>query len=158
MTEELGDRIQGLLDGGGADGRWVAVLDEVLRHFGGAVGTLHGLDPVSGMLVLRAERGLPPPLRPKVERIPVGKGMAGLAAERRAPVQVCNLQTDESGVAKPAAKQTEVAGSITVPLLDGEELRGTLGVAKTVPHEFSTEETELLMACGARIARALGRG
>lgn len=154
LVDRIEKLVAGVGDGGGR--RWSAALDEVLRHFGGSVGTLHGLDAASDSLVLLAERGLPPALRPKVERIPVGKGMAGLAAERRAPVQVCNLQTDPSGVARPSARETQVAGSITVPLLDGGALRGTLGIAKTTPHEFSADETALLLACGAAIARALG--
>ncbi|HZS38541.1 MAG TPA: GAF domain-containing protein [Polyangia bacterium] len=155
MPDTLIDRVRSLLDTDGGAGRFAAVLDEVLRHFGGVVGTLHGLDAAGATLLLVAERGLPPGLKSKVERIPVGKGMAGLAAERRAPVQVCNLQTDESGVAKPSARETQVAGSITVPLLDGATLRGTLGVAQSTPHEFTPGETELLLACGALIARAL---
>jgi GAF domain-containing protein len=154
MDDRLPDEVQRRLDAGG-EGRWLAALDEVLRGFGGVVGTLHGFDEASRVLVLVAERGLPPGLKPKVERIPLGKGMAGLAAERRAPVQLCNLQTDESGVAKPSARETQVAGSITVPLLDGEALRGTLGVAKSTPHEFTADETALLTACAGRIARAL---
>ncbi len=154
MDDRLADEVQRRLDSGG-EGRLAAALDEVLRGFGGVVGTLHGFDGAAGELVLLAERGLPPALKSKVERIPLGKGMAGLAAERRAPVQLCNLQTDESGVAKPSARETKVAGSITVPLLDGETLRGTLGVAKSTPHEFTADETALLLACAARIAKAL---
>lgn len=47
--------------------------------------------------------------------------MAGIAAERHQLVQLCNLQKDISGVARPATKETKVEGSIAVPmLLDGE--------------------------------------
>src|SRR5690348_10841408 len=74
-----------------------ALLDQILNAFACAVGTLHGLDASSGMLRLRAQRGLPDTLLPRVQDIPIGKGMAGLAAERRAPVRICNLQTDASG-------------------------------------------------------------
>ena len=83
------------------DERIREVLELVLEEFGGVVGSIHRFDRMGNVLRLQAEIGIPPMLLEKVATIPMGKGMAGLAAERRAPVQVCNLQTDESGVAKP---------------------------------------------------------
>lgn len=135
---------------------WDALLDRVLAHFACPVGTVHLLDSASGMLKIAAQRGLPPPVLDKVGVIPIGKGMAGIAAERREPVQVCNLQSDGSGVAKPGAKLTRMEGSIAVPMLDGERLAGVFGVAKPVEYEFSADETALLSAIGARIAQQLG--
>ena len=44
-------------------------------------------------------------------------------------------------------------GSIAVPILAGEELRGVLGIAKPVVYEFNEAEIGLLLD----IARALGR-
>src|SRR5207302_8482491 len=55
-----------------------AILDQLLATFGCAVGTLHSMDRDSGMLKLRAHRGLPEPLLARVQRIPIGKGMAVL--------------------------------------------------------------------------------
>ena len=66
------------------------------------------------MLKLPAQRGIPEAIMDRVRVIPIGKGMAGLAAERREPVQVCNLQTDESGVAKPSAKMTQMENRIVL--------------------------------------------
>jgi signal transduction protein with GAF and PtsI domain len=147
------DEIEGRLEADGiTEANLHDILDRVLRHFGGAVGTIHRLDPDTGMLQLRASRGLPETLLPKTRQIPIGKGMAGLAAERRQPVQVCNLQTDAGCVAKPAAKETRMEGSIAVPMLVAGGLRGVLGVGKPVVHEFSAEETALLL----EIARKIG--
>jgi L-methionine (R)-S-oxide reductase len=133
-----------------------SVLDKVLVAFGCTVGTIHKLDKSSGTLTLQVQRGIPESLLPRVQHIPIGKGMAGLAAQRREPVQVCNLQTDQCGVAKPAAKETQMEGSITVPILVDDTLRGTLGIAKPVPYEFSAAEIELLMNVAAAIGRHLG--
>jgi L-methionine (R)-S-oxide reductase len=133
-----------------------AVLDKTLAHFGGAVGTIHSLLPQSGVLNLRAYRGIPDALLARVRTIPVGKGMAGLAAERREPVQVCNLQTAPSGVAKPAAKETQMEGSIAVPMLIEDSLGGVLGIAKPVAHEFTDAEKTLLLHIGTTIAKFLG--
>lgn len=141
---------------GPADARWPALLERVLAHFDCPVGTVHLLDPADGHLHLAAQRGLPPPVLDKVGVIPIGKGMAGIAAERREPVQVCNLQDDRSGVVRPGAKLTRMEGSLAVPMLDGGALRGVLGVAKPVAYEFSPAETDLLLTVAARAARGLG--
>src|SRR5947207_11072895 len=111
-------------------------LDHILDELGCSTGTIHGVD-AGGALVLLAHRGLPPELLPRIDRIPVGKGMAGIAAERREPVQLCNLQTDDTGVARPAARATSVAGSIAVPMLADGALRGTLGIGKRAPYQFT---------------------
>lgn len=134
---------------------WDALLERVLSHFACPVGTVHLLDEASGMLKIAAQRGLPPPVIDKVGTIPIGKGMAGIAAERREPVQFCNLQNDGSGVAKPGAKLTKMEGSIAVPMLDGKRLAGVLGIAKPIEDQFGAEETALLSAIGARIAQHL---
>jgi GAF domain-containing protein len=131
---------------------WPAILELLTRHFDCVVGTIHLLQS-DGLLHLAAQRGLPPPVLDKVTVIPIGKGMAGIAAERRQPVQVCNLQTDQSGVARPGAKLTQMEGSLASPMLDGERLAGVLGVAKPVAYEFTADELALLLDVGARIAQ-----
>ena len=132
-------------------------LDRILEYLDCTVGTIHVLDSVSGRLSLRAHKGLPPPVLQKVAEIPVGKGMAGLAAERREPVQICNLQQDQQ-VVRPDAKKTGAEGSIACPMFLDEQLVGVLGVAKRVPHDFSADEIELLMNVGRRLARATSPG
>lgn len=132
---------------------WEQLLARVTAHFDCPVGTVHLLDDADGMLHLAAQRGLPPPVLDKVQVIPIGKGMAGIAAERKAPVQVCNLQTDDSGVARPNAKLTQMEGSLASPMLDGDVVRGVLGVAKPHAYDFTADETALLLAIGAEVAR-----
>ena len=147
-----------LVQGGNEPANLLQVLELVLAHFTCTTGTIHGLDPKSGLLVLLAQRGIPEFIMDKVSRIPIGKGMAGIAAERKQPVQVCNLQTDASGVAKPGAKETRMEGSVAVPMLvEKTLLRGVLGVAKPVAYEFTAAELELLSEVGALIGKHLGR-
>jgi L-methionine (R)-S-oxide reductase len=134
---------------------WEQLLANVTQHFGCPVGTIHLLDTTDGMLHLCAQRGLPPPVLDKVKVIPIGKGMAGIAAERRQPVQVCNLQTDASGVVRPGAKMTQMEGSLAAPMLDGTTLRGVFGIAKPVAYDFTPAEQQLLLAIGEAIARRL---
>ncbi|MCK5941101.1 MAG: GAF domain-containing protein [Planctomycetes bacterium] len=144
--------ISALLDGSPVP--WDDALSKLCEHFDCPVGTAHLLDPADGMLHLQAQRGLPPPVLDKVQVIPIGKGMAGIAAERKEPVQVCNLQTDDSGVARPGAKMTQMEGSLAAPMLDGDALRGVLGIAKPSAYDFSKDETALLMDVGALLAKA----
>lgn len=149
----LKSEIQTLLrEGGDAEPTLEAVLGKLLEAFQCPVGTIHTVDAATGLLKLRARRGIPDSILEKVKLIPIGKGMAGIAAERMQPVQVCNLQTDASGVAKPGAKDTKMEGSISIPMILDGKLKGTLGVAKPVPYEFSDAESALLLEAGAIIA------
>ena len=151
--EALMDDIRsGLSEGGGSEAALETVLGKLLLAFGCQVGTIHILDSATGMLKMRACRGIPESILDKVKMIPIGKGMAGIAAERKQAVQVCNLQTDDSGVAKPGAKDTRMEGSISVPMLVDGDLRGTVGVAKPIPYEFTEEESRTLLAAGSLIA------
>lgn len=138
--------------GGNADPAMDLVLGKLPEAFQCPVGTIHTVDASTGMLKIRARRGIPDIILDKVRMIPIGKGMAGIAAERKQPVQVCNLQTDNSGVVKPGARDTKMEGSISAPMLLNGKLYGTLGVAKPVPYEFSDEESGTLMDAGALIA------
>lgn len=129
-------------------------LRSLLAELGCQTGTIHrtGAD---GELKLEAQVGVPEFLLPRIASIPFGKGIAGCAAERKGPVQLCNLQTDTSGVARPEAKATGVNGSLAVPVLgaDGRVL-GVLGVGKSVPHEFTAAETARLEARARELAAA----
>ena len=127
-----------------------AVLRAALAHFDCQTGTVHLLR--DGQLRLAASMNIPPSLLPIIDRVPIGKGIAGLAAERRAPVSLCNLQTDETGQARPAAKQTGMEGSIAVPMLAGTELRGVLGIAKAQAHDWTAAETAELSAVANALA------
>ncbi len=127
------------------------VLQLTLRHFQADTGTLHELG-ADGLLHLKAWAGLLEHLLPYVQTIPVGKGIAGLAVERKEPVNLCNLQSDTSGSAKPRALDTGVKGSICVPLLAGDEAVGALGIGTLQEREFQSAEIETLLHVGRILA------
>ena len=131
-----------------------AVLDESIRAFHCQAGTVHWVDAQSGMLKLAASRNIPEPITQIIATVPIGKGIAGLAAQNRAPVSLCNLQTDTSGQARPAAKTTGMEGSLAVPMLTDGELRGVLGVAKATAYDWSDAEKVALLAIAARLGEA----
>lgn len=134
---------------------WDKVLKEIISYFNCSTGTLHFLEKETDLLKLESQVGIPPFLIPKLETIPIGKGMAGIAAERRQPVEMCNLQTDDSGVARPAAKETKVEGSLAAPLLLNGELYGTVGVAKPTSYDFTEDEKNAIMSIGEVICRKI---
>lgn len=129
-----------------------SALDDVIDEFDCAAGTIHRAEDET--LTLVAEEGMPDEVRDRMERIPFGKGMGGLAAERREPVQICNLQTDDSGVAEDGARATGLDGTIAAPMLGpDEEVKGVLGVGKREEYEFDADEEAELLRVGRRIAR-----
>ncbi len=126
-------------------------LEELVRRFGADTGTLHWIE--DGVLVLKGQVGIPPHIVALVQRVPVGKGMAGLAAERNAPVSACNVQTDASGDVRPRAKETGVNGAIVVPVRDASgRVRGALGIGVHRIYEYTPEETDRLVAEAAALA------
>lgn len=131
---------------------WQEVLSDIISCFDCTTGTIHFLDKNTSILKLQSQQGIPAFLIPKIAEIPIGKGMAGIAAERLEPVEICNLQTDDSGVARPAAKETKVEGSIAVPMLLNGVLYGTFGIAKPVSYDFTKEEISELLELGAEIS------
>ena len=153
---QLSQRINSLLQERADQSTLNAALKEIIAEFGCAVGTIHRLNPTSGLLELVTHHGMPDVVVERVRNVPVGKGMAGLAAERRECVSICNLQTDTSGDVRPGAKMTGMEGSIAVPMIFDGEVRGVLGVAKPTAYEFSDEEKKRLLqlaaTLGSRIA------
>jgi L-methionine (R)-S-oxide reductase len=128
------------------------VLGLVLAKLASETGTIHSLDAKTQLLHLTAQVGLPPFMLEIVKTIPVGKGIAGETVVRGGPVTMCNLQTDTSGVAKPAAKQTGVGGALCVPIRSGDAIVGTLGIGTKRQHEYTPEETRVLEEAGQLLA------
>ena len=139
---------------------WHAVLVKVLENFACVTGTIHRTDSSTGLLTLVTQHGIPPHvlpmLLPKIDNIPFGKGIAGCAAQRKEAVQLCNLQEDLGGVAKPDARKTNVQGALAVPIIgtDGKVI-GVLGIGKMQPYEFNDTEVADLDKVAALISARL---
>lgn len=138
------------------------VLCRIVSHFGADSGTIHLLEEDGLLHLLVATDGIPPPVLEAIRAIPIGKGMAGLAVQRRQPVDSCNIQTDQSGDVRPGAKATNLAGAIVVPLFRRDEVVGALGIANRGERSFTPAEVDALLEVGrtiaeSRPARGVGR-
>lgn len=129
-----------------------AALAAIIAEFGAESGTVHFLGEDGLLHLAAATPGMPAPVMAAIRTIPVGKGMAGLAVERAAPVNACNIQTDDSGDVRPGARATALAGAIVVPIFDGDRVVGALGIANQAERTFSEEEAERLIAAGRALA------
>jgi GAF domain-containing protein len=123
-------------------------LAGLLRDLTADSGTVHATG-TDGALHLRVAIGIPQPVLDLVARVPVGKGMAGVAAERKCAVNSCNIQQDSTGDVRPGARATGLAGSVAVPILaaDGAVL-GVVGVATRAERTFTADEEQAIAARG----------
>lgn len=130
------------------------LLAAILQEFDCQTGTIHRTDGSGEFLELEAQIGVPEFVIDKITRIPFGKGIAGVAAEKREPVELCNLQADLGGIAKEDARKTNVAGSLAVPVMmyGSGKVLGTLGIGKHVPHDFTETEKRHLTIHAEQLA------
>jgi L-methionine (R)-S-oxide reductase len=99
----------------------------IAKH-GGVAGTIHAV--AGEVLALRAAVNIPPPVVAVTQSIPSGKGMAGLAWERDAPVHTCNLKSDATGDVRPGAKAVDANAAVALPVHGaGGAVRGVVGIA-----------------------------
>jgi hypothetical protein len=127
-------------------------LESLLKTTGGVAGTVHvqrGDD-----LYLTAAHNIPPPVVAIVARVAHGKGMAGVAQVKKAPVQTCNLQTDDSGTIKPGAKAVGAQAAIALPVLDDNgEVRAVVGIAWDHERELGPELEQSMMQLAAALPK-----
>ena len=127
-------------------------LEAIVAEFGADSGTIHILEDDGVLHLKAATASIPEVVLERVRLVPIGKGMAGLAAERREPITVCNIQTDTSGDVRAGAKLTGMEGALVVPIFHGEEVAGTLGIANRAARTFTPEETARLIELGRGLA------
>lgn len=134
--------------------RW---LQDFLTKYNGAAGTIHLFE--DGGLRLATAINIPPHVQQIVAWVPRGKGMAGLALERREPIQTCNLKEDRTGNVKPGAKAVDAQAAVAVPVSDGfDGVRAVVGIAFPDEHEFTKAELEDLIAAASTVPHASNVG
>ena len=118
-------------------------LRQTLAEVNATSGTVH-IHENDG-LRLAAAVNIPPPVQQIVQWVPNGKGMAGLALQRREPIQTCNLQEDRSGAVKPGAKAVNAQAAIAIPVQDSTgNVLSVVGIAFQDEREFTLADIEKL--------------
>lgn len=124
----------------------------IVDHFRADSGTIHFLGAGGLLHLAAASAGMPEAVMSVIRTIPVGKGMAGLAVERREPVNSCNIQTDATGDVRPGARATTMAGAIVVPIFKEDAVIGALGIANRTERAFTSDEITALMDAARALA------
>src|SRR5215470_7205360 len=122
--------------------RW---LRELLGRHGAVAGTVHVVR--GDALEIVAAHNIPPKVQEVTARIPMGKGMAGLAWQHDQPISTCNLKEDVTGAVKPGARAVDGKAAIALPVHEGSgAVRAVVGLAWA-------DERDLPDAVVAQIAR-----
>jgi L-methionine (R)-S-oxide reductase len=133
-------------------GRIETWLRDWLARRGGVAGTVHLRE--ADMLVLAASVNIPPKVVEIVQRVPKGKGMAGLALERNEPVSTCNLKTDTSGDVRPGAKAVDANAAVAIPIHDAQgQVCGVVGIAYMGERDMTDAELTDLRADAETLPR-----
>jgi len=144
-AHDLADDLHARLAGGAGLGD---ALAQILEFFHADSGTIHLMRDDGALHLEAASAGIPDAVLNIVRVVPVGKGMAGLAVQRKEPVNSCNIQTDTTGDVRPGARATGLQGSIVVPLMRGGTAVGALGIANHRERTFTDDEAASLMQIG----------
>jgi len=116
-------------------------LENFLAQHGATSGTIHRFR--DGGLRLAASVNIPPPVQQLVAWVPSGKGMAGLALERREPILTCNLKEDQTGNVKPGAKAVDARAAVAIPVNDAAgNVRAVVGIAFLEERDFTPADLE----------------
>jgi L-methionine (R)-S-oxide reductase len=113
-------------------------LREFVQRRGAVAGTVHVHE--GGELLLAAALNIPEPVRRATERIPRGKGMAGLALDQDRPIATCNLQTGSSADVRPGARAVDARAAVALPVHDSSGgIRAVVGIAWAEERELDDE-------------------
>jgi signal transduction protein with GAF and PtsI domain len=152
MTPALREEIQKILNRQGtSDLAFDAIACKILGEFDAQMAVVYTLDASTGLLKLRCHCGLSREAAQKIRFQCLGKGLSGKAASGREPVQ------GWQNAAVPCAEERETLpeGSLFVPMLSENSLRGVLGIAKDFHRAYAPDEVAALSAAARLIASYL---
>lgn len=126
-------------------------LDGFLRAHGGVAGTVHRVI-ADDMMELDAAVNIPEPVQRATQKIPRGKGMAGIAMAEDRCVSTCNLKEDTSSAIKPGAKAVGAGAAVAIPVHDGGgKVRAVVGIAWQEARDLPDDELRRLSESAERL-------
>jgi L-methionine (R)-S-oxide reductase len=127
-----------------------AWLSGFVERHGGLMGSVHLTEPAAeGEMVLVAAHNLSVSIQNGAAIAEIGKGMAGVTAQRRAPLTFADLKTDTSDIPHPQDRDSGSRGSIIVPILAADrdnEIAAVVGLGFPTPREFSEPDVKAYVA------------
>jgi starch phosphorylase len=136
------------------DGEPAATLQNLVRliqeRFRTDVCSVYLLEPDRAHLVLAATVGLRPESVGRV-RMSLTEGLAGMVAERVAPVVVSDATMHPRFKYFPEAGEDPYHGFLGIPLIDAGLIQGVLVVQTVEPRTFSEDETRMLMTASRQL-------
>lgn len=130
-----------------------SALQMVAELMGIDVVLLYWLDAEKGELELAAYRGVAPEFARMVDRVRVGEGFNGRAAETGEPVMVWNAAQDPR-LSRVAVRLEGIQSQLVVPMKSRGQVVGTICVASKRKREFRPNEVELVTAIADQIGIA----
>ncbi len=128
-----------------ATNEWLRAL---LGRHKAVAGTVHVVR--GDMLTIAGAINIPPKVQEVTAKIPIGKGMAGLAWQHDKPIQTCNLKDDNTGAVKPGAKAVDAKAAVAMPIHDGSgTVRAVVGLAWMHDHELTKAELDAIASDAA---------
>jgi signal transduction histidine kinase len=123
---------------------------------GTEAGAIYVFDAVNQEFRLRATHGLENAVAAEIKdrRIRLGETAIGEAAERRAPIQIPDIQNDRSATLDIIVR-AGFRALLIVPLLSADEIVGALVVRRRQPGEFSKGAVDLLQTFAAQSVLAI---
>jgi L-methionine (R)-S-oxide reductase len=130
-----------------ATNEWLRAL---LGRHKAVAGTVHVVR--GDMLTIAGAINIPPKVQEVTAKIPIGKGMAGLAWQHDKPIQTCNLKDDNTGAVKPGAKAVDAKAAVALPIHDGSgTVRAVVGLAWMHDNELTRAELDAIASDAASL-------
>lgn len=132
------------------DERFTTWLRDFLARHKAVAGSVHLVD--GDHLAIAGAVNLPPKVIELTAKIPLGKGMAGLAWQHDKPIQTCNLKEDSSGAVKPGAKAVDAKAAVALPVHAGDgKVRAIVGLAWMDERELPADEVAAIVGDAASL-------
>jgi signal transduction protein with GAF and PtsI domain len=149
MSTALQEDVRKVLEKQGtSDLAFESIAAKLLATFDAKVAIAYTLDGATGMLKLRCHSGISRADAEKLRFLRLGKGLPGQTAALRQPLQAIHA----GDCACPEELETLPPGSLFVPMVWENSLRGVLGIAQDFHREYAPDEVAALASIARLIA------
>jgi signal transduction histidine kinase len=133
------------------------IVAKATQLSGTEAGAIYVFDDAGQEFRLRATYGMDDKIIGEIRdrHIRIGETAIGAAAERRAPVQIPDIQNDPSSLVLDVIVRAGFRAWLTVPLLSPDAVIGALVVRRKQPGEFPKSTVELLQTFAAQSVLAI---